>query len=52
MAKAVKKAPKDVDEYISRAPKEVQSKLEELRDAIIECRAGCRRTYQLRNALL
>jgi uncharacterized protein YdhG (YjbR/CyaY superfamily) len=36
MAKVVKKAPKDVDEYISRAPKEVQGKLEQLRTAIIE----------------
>ena len=36
MAKVVKKASKDVDEYISRAPKEVQGKLEELRTAIRE----------------
>jgi uncharacterized protein YdhG (YjbR/CyaY superfamily) len=36
MAKVGKKAPKDVDEYISRAPKEVQGKLEELREAIRE----------------
>jgi len=33
---AVKKAPKDVDEYIARAPKEAQDKLKELRAAIRE----------------
>jgi uncharacterized protein YdhG (YjbR/CyaY superfamily) len=32
----VKKTPKDVDNYISRAPTEVQRKLQELRDTIIE----------------
>ena len=32
----MKKAPKDVDEYIVRAPKEVQVKLKELREAIRE----------------
>lgn len=32
----VKKAPKDVDEYIARAPKEVQEKLREIRVAIRE----------------
>lgn len=32
----MKKKPKDVDEYISLAPKEVQSKLKELRAAIRE----------------
>ncbi len=36
MSGAMKKAPKDVDEYISRAPKEVQGKLNELRAAIKE----------------
>jgi uncharacterized protein YdhG (YjbR/CyaY superfamily) len=36
MAKVVKKAPKDVDEYIARAPKEAQGKLKELRVAITE----------------
>ena len=36
MPKVAKKTPKDVDEYISRAPKEVQGKLEELREAIRE----------------
>ena len=30
----MKKAPKDVDAYIARAPKEVQGKLEELRAAV------------------
>jgi uncharacterized protein YdhG (YjbR/CyaY superfamily) len=34
--KVVKKTPKDVDEYISRAPKEIQNKLKELRAAIRE----------------
>jgi uncharacterized protein YdhG (YjbR/CyaY superfamily) len=34
--KVMKKAPKDVDEYIVRAPKEVQVKLKELREAIRE----------------
>jgi uncharacterized protein YdhG (YjbR/CyaY superfamily) len=32
----LKKTAKDVDEYISRAPKEVQSKLQEIRVAIKE----------------
>jgi len=32
----MKKAPKDVDEYIARAPKEVKGKLVELRAAIRE----------------
>jgi uncharacterized protein YdhG (YjbR/CyaY superfamily) len=32
----MKKAPKDVDEYIKRTPKEVQGKLKELRVAIKE----------------
>ena len=36
MAKVVKKAPKDVDEYIARAPKEVQDKLWAIRVAIKE----------------
>lgn len=36
MAKAVEKTPKDVGEYISRAPKEAQGELEELRAAIRE----------------
>jgi uncharacterized protein YdhG (YjbR/CyaY superfamily) len=36
MAKVVKRAPKDVDEYISRAPRETQDKLRELRAAIRE----------------
>ena len=36
MTKAVKKAPKDADEYIARAPEEVQAKLMELRTAIRE----------------
>jgi uncharacterized protein YdhG (YjbR/CyaY superfamily) len=36
MAKVAKKTPKDVDEYIARAPKEMQGKLEELRVAITE----------------
>ena len=36
MAKVVKKAPKDVDEYVARAPKEAQAKLKELRLAIRE----------------
>jgi uncharacterized protein YdhG (YjbR/CyaY superfamily) len=36
MARVVKKAPKDVDEYIAGAPKEAQAKLEELRAAIRE----------------
>ena len=36
MAKVGKKAPKDVDEYISTVPKEVRGKLEELRAAIRE----------------
>ena len=32
----MKKAPKDVDEYIASAPKEVQGKLTQLRKAIKE----------------
>jgi uncharacterized protein YdhG (YjbR/CyaY superfamily) len=36
VVKVVKKAPKDVDEYIARAPKEVQGKLLEIRVAIKE----------------
>ncbi|MGI0073468.1 MAG: iron chaperone [Nitrosotalea sp.] len=32
----MKKAPKDVDAYIARAPKEIQSKLKEIRAAIRE----------------
>jgi uncharacterized protein YdhG (YjbR/CyaY superfamily) len=36
MAKAMKKTPKDVDEYIAKAPKEAQHKLKELRAAIRE----------------
>lgn len=36
VVKVVKKAPKDVDEYIARAPKEVQEKLREIRVAIRE----------------
>jgi uncharacterized protein YdhG (YjbR/CyaY superfamily) len=32
----MKKTPKDVDEYIASAPKEVQAKLKELRAAIRE----------------
>jgi uncharacterized protein YdhG (YjbR/CyaY superfamily) len=36
MARVVKKAPKDVDEYIAGAPKEAQTKLKELRAAIRE----------------
>ena len=32
----MKKAPKDVDEYIAGAPKEVQNKLREVREAIRE----------------
>ena len=35
-AKVVKNAPKDVDEYIARTPKEVQDKLKEIRAAIRE----------------
>lgn len=34
--KAVRKAPRDVDEYIASAPKEAQAKLRELRAAIRE----------------
>ena len=33
---SVKSAPKDVDEYIEKAPKESQGKLGELRAAILE----------------
>ena len=36
MVKVMKKAPKDVDEYIAREPKEAQAKLKELRAAIRE----------------
>jgi len=36
MARVVKKAPKDVDDYIARAPKEAQAVLKELRAAIRE----------------
>jgi len=36
MARAVKKGPKDVDEYIASAPKKAQTKLRELRAAIRE----------------
>lgn len=36
MGKVMKKAPKDVDAYIARAPKEVQDKLKEVRAAIRE----------------
>jgi len=36
MREVMKKKPKDVDEYISQAPDEVQSKLRELRAAIKE----------------
>jgi uncharacterized protein YdhG (YjbR/CyaY superfamily) len=36
MSGVMKKKPKDVDEYISLAPKEVQGKLKELRAAIRE----------------
>jgi uncharacterized protein YdhG (YjbR/CyaY superfamily) len=36
VAKVLKKAPKDVDEYIARAPKEARDKLEEVRAAIRE----------------
>jgi uncharacterized protein YdhG (YjbR/CyaY superfamily) len=36
MVKVVKKAPKDVDEYIARAPRGAQAKLKELRVAITE----------------
>jgi uncharacterized protein YdhG (YjbR/CyaY superfamily) len=36
MGKVLKKAPKDVDEYIARAPKEAQDKLQEIRVAIRE----------------
>jgi uncharacterized protein YdhG (YjbR/CyaY superfamily) len=36
MVKVVKKAPKDVGSYIARAPKEVRSKLREVRVAIRE----------------
>jgi uncharacterized protein YdhG (YjbR/CyaY superfamily) len=36
MVKVAKKAPKDVDEYIARAPKEVQGRLQEIRVAIRE----------------
>jgi uncharacterized protein YdhG (YjbR/CyaY superfamily) len=36
MANVMKKRPKDVDEYIARAPKEVQDKLRELRKAVRE----------------
>jgi uncharacterized protein YdhG (YjbR/CyaY superfamily) len=36
MGRVMKKASKDVDEYIARAPKEVQDKLQEIRVAIRE----------------
>jgi uncharacterized protein YdhG (YjbR/CyaY superfamily) len=36
MARVNKKTPKDVDEYIAKAPKEAQHKLKELRAAIRE----------------
>ena len=36
IGKVMKKAPKDVDEYIEGAPKEVQGKLKEFRAAIRE----------------
>jgi uncharacterized protein YdhG (YjbR/CyaY superfamily) len=36
VARVLKKAPKDVDEYIARAPKEVQDKLKEIRVTIRE----------------
>jgi uncharacterized protein YdhG (YjbR/CyaY superfamily) len=36
VAKVLKKAPKDVNEYIARAPKEARDKLEEVRTAIRE----------------
>jgi uncharacterized protein YdhG (YjbR/CyaY superfamily) len=36
MVKVAKKAPKDVDEYIARAPKGAQDKLQEIRVAIRE----------------
>jgi uncharacterized protein YdhG (YjbR/CyaY superfamily) len=36
VAKVLKKAPKDVDEYIARATKEARGKLEEIRVAIRE----------------
>jgi len=36
MGKIMKKAPKDVDEYIARAPKEAQDKLQEIRVLIRE----------------
>lgn len=36
MANVMKERPKDVDEYIARAPKEVQDKLRELRKAVRE----------------
>jgi len=36
VVKVVKKAPKDVDEYIARAPKKVQDKLRDIRIAIRE----------------
>lgn len=36
MAKVVKKAPKDVDDYVAMVPKELRSKLEELRAVIRE----------------
>jgi uncharacterized protein YdhG (YjbR/CyaY superfamily) len=36
VAKVLKKAPKDVDEYIARAPKEARDRLEEVRAAIRE----------------
>jgi uncharacterized protein YdhG (YjbR/CyaY superfamily) len=36
MARVVKKTPRDVDEYVSGAPKEFRGKLEELRKAIRE----------------
>lgn len=36
MAKVVKEAPKDVDDYIAMAPKELRGKLEQLRAVIRE----------------
>jgi uncharacterized protein YdhG (YjbR/CyaY superfamily) len=36
VAKVLKKSPRDVDEYIARAPKDVQDKLKEIRVAIRE----------------
>jgi uncharacterized protein YdhG (YjbR/CyaY superfamily) len=36
MGKVMKKAPKDVDEYIARTPKEAQDKLQKIRVAIRE----------------